>query len=139
MILPLSNPTSRAEATPEQISAWTDGRALVATGSPFPGIAQANNVHVFPGLGLGVLAAQATTVTDGMLAASAGAIAALAPSASLLPPLSDVRSVSTNVALAVGLVAVADGVAPRADEATLAQQVASLVWEPHYPRIDPAE
>jgi malate dehydrogenase (oxaloacetate-decarboxylating) len=138
IILPLSNPTSRAEATPAQVMAWTDRRALVATGSPFPDVDQANNVHVFPGLGLGVLASHAAAVTDGMLTAAASAIASLAPSGSLLPPVSAAREVSRVVAVAVGLAAVADGVAAPVDRATLTERVAALVWEPRYAALVPA-
>ena len=98
IIMPLSNPTSKAEAVPEDLIRWTDGRALVATGSPFPpvsyggrtySIAQSNNALVFPGLGLGVAVVDAQRVTDGMIAAAANAVATFAdatsPGAALLP------------------------------------------------------
>ncbi|MEX2625387.1 MAG: NAD-dependent malic enzyme, partial [Ilumatobacteraceae bacterium] len=107
IVLPLSNPTLRAEAIPADVLAWTDGRAVVGTGSPFPDVAQVNNVYVFPGLGLGALVTRASRITDGMLAAAAEAVADLSPaaidgpSAALLPPIADSRHVAAQVALAV--------------------------------------
>ena len=105
IIMPLSNPTSKCEAVPADLIRWTDGRALVATGSPFPPvvhderryqIAQANNALVFPGLGLGVAVARARRITGGMIAAAADAVAALSdattPGAALLPPVTDLRT-----------------------------------------------
>ena len=112
IIMPLSNPTSKCEALPEDLIAWTDGAALTATGSPFPPvmhqdqthhIAQANKALVFPGLGLGVTVAKATRITDRMIAAAAAAVASLSdattPGAPLLPPMSDLRTVSAAVAI----------------------------------------
>ena len=114
VIMPLSNPTSRAEAVPADLIAWTDGRALVATGSPFDPvvheettyrIAQANNALVFPGLGLGVAVVRARRVSDRMLAAAADAVAGLSDAgirgAPLLPPVDNLREVSATVAVAV--------------------------------------
>ncbi len=114
IIFPLSNPTSRAEATPANLIQWTDGRALVATGSPFDHvdhkgvryrIAQSNNALIFPGLGLGVAACQATRVTESMITAAAEALAGLVnawrPGAPLLPGMNNLRHVSATVALAV--------------------------------------
>jgi malate dehydrogenase (oxaloacetate-decarboxylating) len=132
VVLPLSNPTSRVEAVPADIAAVTVGRALVATGSPFDGVPQANNVYVFPGVGLGVLAAGATQVTDGMMTAAAHAVAEASPADSLLPALHDIRAVSRAVALAVARAAADDGVAPAASDAELDERVTALVWEPHY-------
>ena len=113
-IMPLSNPTSHSEARPADLIAWTGGRALIATGSPFPPvkyggveyqIAQANNALIFPGLGLGVTVSRARRVSDGMLAAAADALAGLsgaaAPGAPLLPPVTSLRDVSAAVAVAV--------------------------------------
>lgn len=131
VVLPLSNPTSRAEATPDDIARATEGRALVATGSPFPGTAQANNVYVFPGIGLGVLAAGATKVTDSMLTAAAHAVAAAAPPGMLLPPVARIRQVSELVAGSVARAAVTDGVATH-PEAGLEERLRELVWEPGY-------
>jgi malate dehydrogenase (oxaloacetate-decarboxylating) len=125
VIMPLSNPTSKAEAVPVDLIRWTDGRALVATGSPFlPGyggrtytIAQANNALVFLGLGLGVAVVRARRVDDAMIAAAADPVAALAdttgPAGALLPPVTDLRTVSAAVAIAV---------AQAADEHGLAEQ-----------------
>ncbi len=146
VVFPLSNPTTRSEATPERLLSWTDGRALIGTGSPFPPvpldgksipIAQTNNAYVFPGLGLGVLAAGATRVTDGMFMAAARALAGLSPTRSdrggrLLPPVRDLRAVSVSVATAVALQAQADGVAEPCSPETLAARIADCVWEPRY-------
>lgn len=114
IIMPMSNPTVLAEAFPADLLAWTDGRALVASGSPFPPvtydgttyeIAQVNNALVFPGLGLGVIVARATRITDGMLLAAAEAVAGTADTsgagASLLPRVADLRATSAVVAAAV--------------------------------------
>jgi len=148
VIMPLSNPTSRSEAVPAALIAWTDGRALVATGSPFDPvvhedttyrIAQANNALVFPGLGLGVAVARARRVSDRMLAAAADAVAGLSdattPGAALLPPVDNLREVSATVAVAVARAAVADGLA----EVTLdnpIQQVHEAMWQPEYARVE---
>ncbi|MCG3135139.1 MAG: NAD-dependent malic enzyme [Planctomycetes bacterium] len=132
MIFPLSNPTSCCECTPDDARAWTGGRAIVATGSPFPGTAQCNNVYVFPGIGLGVIAAEATRVTDGMVRAAAEALASLAQGERLFPPLRDIRAASSVVAHAVARRAADDGAAPPADDATLRRRIADAVWEPEY-------
>ena len=144
VILPLSNPTELAEARPEDLLRWTEGRVLVATGSPFPPvtyegvtyvIGQANNALVFPGLGLGVLAAGATRITDHMLQAAAHAVSQLvdasAPGASLLPQVEDLRPTSAAVAVAVARAAIDDGVAPTTVD-DLTQRVHSLMWQPAY-------
>jgi malate dehydrogenase (oxaloacetate-decarboxylating) len=145
IILPLSNPTAKAEALPADLIRWTDGRALVATGSPFSPvrhqqvtyrIAQANNALVFPGLGLGVTVARARRVTDGMITAASDAVAALAdataPGSPLLPPVADLRLISAKVAIAVAEAAAADGVAevPLTEPV---QQVYEAMWRPLYP------
>ncbi|MFP5417172.1 MAG: NAD-dependent malic enzyme [Actinomycetes bacterium] len=147
IIMPLSNPTVLAEATPANLLDWTEGRALIATGSPFPAvmlndvthtIAQANNAFVFPGLGLGVAVCRATRVTDGMIAAAARAVASLVtlrdPGQSLLPHVNDLRRVSATVAIAVAEAAQADGVAtvPLHDPV---QQVFETMWQPVYPEL----
>jgi malate dehydrogenase (oxaloacetate-decarboxylating) len=148
IIFPLSNPTARSEATAEDLARWTDGRALIGTGSPFPPIErdgrlvpvdQTNNSYIFPGIGLGVLAGGARRVTDGMLMAAAKALAALSPArldpeASLLPPLGEIRSVSAAVAVAVARQAQADGVASPCDAETLDRKIRAEVWEPAYRR-----
>jgi malate dehydrogenase (oxaloacetate-decarboxylating) len=152
IIFPLSNPQRLAEATAADLLAWTEGRALVATGSPAGGvpykgtlydIAQANNALVFPGLGLGAIVARAARVTDGMLAAAAQAVAdwvasreETAPDTSLLPRVDDLRAVSLAVAQAVAAAAAADGVA-RAPVDDLPRRVRGAMWEPIYPRMVP--
>lgn len=147
IIMPLSNPTTLVEATPAQLLEWTDGRALVATGSPFAPvshdgvehvIAQANNASVFPGLGLGVAVCQAERVTDGMIGAAAQALASLVritrPGQSLLPALNDLRRVSATVAIAVAQAAAAEGVA-RSPLTEPVQQVFDRMWQPVYPEL----
>jgi malate dehydrogenase (oxaloacetate-decarboxylating) len=149
VIMPLSNPTANAEAVPADLIAWTGGRALVATGSPFAPvthggityrIAQANNALVFPGLGLGVTVARARRVGDTMLAAAADAIAALCdpstPGAPLLPPVEDLREVSAAVAVAVAEAAAAAGLAEVAVDDPV-HQVRQAMWQPEYPRVEP--
>jgi malate dehydrogenase (oxaloacetate-decarboxylating) len=145
-IFPLSNPTSRSEATAEQLVAWTEGRALIGTGSPFPPVKwngreipvdQTNNSYIFPGMGLGVLATGAKRVTDAMFMAAARALAHLSPTVQdrggpLLPPVDQLRAVSLAVAEAVARQAEADGVADLADDVTLSDRIAACVWEPRY-------
>ena len=151
IILPLSNPTRLAEAAPADLLAWTDGQALIAAGSPFDPvvygnvtyvIGQANNALVFPGLGLGVIVAQATRVTDGMFLAAARAVAdqveAGIPGAPLLPQVDDLRGTSLAVAVAVAGAAAADGVATAPLEEDLAAQVARAMWAPQYRPVRPA-
>ncbi|SNX65894.1 NAD-dependent malic enzyme [Streptomyces sp. TLI_55] len=145
IILPMSNPTRLAEAVPAELLDWTDGRALVATGSPFEPvtrdgithlIGQANNALVFPGLGLGTVVARATRVTDGMLAAAAHAVAAqvdpTAPGAAILPLTNELRRTSTAVAVAVARAAAEDGVARTTIDATIEERVREAMWEPVY-------
>lgn len=153
VILPLSNPTSRAEARPEELIAWTMGRALIATGSPFPDvpfegrelrIAQCNNAYIFPGLGLGVIAAKARRVTDGMLMAASRTLAAQCPalsneSADLLPLLDDLPRVSVEIATAVGLQAQAEGVAAPTSEGELRDRIERYRWHADYPSIEPVD
>ncbi len=148
IIMPLSNPTARSEGIPADLIAWTRGRALVATGSPFPpvsyggvryDIAQANNALLFPGIGLGVTVARAARLSDGMLAAAAGAVAArsdaTAPGAAILPPVTALRAVSAAVAEAVARAAVAEGLA-RVPVPDPAAAVAAAMWTPAYPKIE---
>ena len=148
VILPLSNPTSLCEALPEDLVAWTDGRALVATGSPFPPvhhdgtehvIAQANNALVFPGLGLGVSVVRARRVSTGMLTAAAAAVAELSDAgttgSALLPPVDDLRSVSAAVGIAVAQAAAAEGLA-QVELHDPVRQVDAAMWRPEYPRIE---
>jgi len=146
IIFPLSNPTSCAEATPEDLLHWTDGRAIVGTGSPFAPvevngklvpIAQTNNSYIFPGLALGILVSRASRVTDAMIMAAAKALAKLSPAREdkngrLLPPIAESRRVGMIVAEAVGRQAIEDGVAGFADAASLQEQLSDYVWEPVY-------
>ncbi|HTZ01483.1 MAG TPA: NAD-dependent malic enzyme [Xanthobacteraceae bacterium] len=146
VIFPLSNPTDRAEATPRDLDAWTQGRAVIGTGSPFPPLMrngksfrvdQTNNAYVYPGIGLGAIAAEARRISDGMFLAAARTIAEFSPAAhdpqaNLLPPLIDIRKLSFHVALAVAKQAQAEGLAdPRPDE-ILAATVRDKMWEPLY-------
>ena len=147
IIFPLSNPTSKSEATPEDLIRWTDGRALVATGSPFAPvnyegrkipIAQCNNIYIFPAVGLGVVASGARRVTDSMMLAAARTLAGNSsaledPSASLLPPLTDLRRVAAEIAVAVGIAAQKDGVAAPVTEDELHRQITATQWTPDYP------
>ena len=150
VILPMSNPTALSEAAPADLIRWTGGRALVATGSPFAAvdhggiryeIGQANNALIFPGLGLGVIAARAQRVTDGMLLAAARAVADLVdistPGAPLLPQVADLRETSVAVAAAVARAAQAEGVASATLDADLTGQVRALMWEPRYRPVRP--
>jgi malate dehydrogenase (oxaloacetate-decarboxylating) len=148
IIMPLSNPTSKAEAVPADLIAWTDGKVLTATGSPFTPvvyngrtyqIAQSNNALVFPGLGLGVAVAKAARISDRMIAAAAQAVADLSdagtPGDPLLPPMTDLRSVSAAVAARVAATAAEEGLA-RVELTDLVQQVHAAMWRPEYPVID---
>jgi malate dehydrogenase (oxaloacetate-decarboxylating) len=146
IIFPLSNPTSKAEATPADLLRWTEGRALVGTGSPFAPvevngklvrISQINNSFIFPGLALGILVSRSTRVSDAMIMASAKALASQSPiladkDAPLLPPMADCRKVSLVVAEAVARQAMADGSAEAVDDATLRERLRAYVWEPVY-------
>jgi len=146
VIFPLSNPTSHEEAVPADLLKWTDGRALVATGSPFPDVTingktihinQTNNSYIFPGLALGILTSRARRVTDGMIMASMKRLAELSPTkqdrnANLLPPIGDSRKVGLLVGEAVGKQAIAEGVAGVADENALMAELHSYVWDPVY-------
>jgi malate dehydrogenase (oxaloacetate-decarboxylating) len=145
VIMPMSNPTSLSEAFPEDLIGWTEGRALVATGSPFPPvpfrgveheIAQVNNALVFPGLGLGAIVVRATRITDGMLLAAAEAVASLSdpsrPGASLLPRVSDLREVSAVVATAVARQAITEDVAAAVPGGDLEDLVRASMWRSEY-------
>lgn len=148
IIMPLSNPTARAEATPADLLEWTDGRALIATGSPFDPveygettykIAQANNALIFPGIGLGVVTCRASRVTDTMIAAAAKAVASAVTDrrrgASLLPDMTQLRAISARVAVAVADVAAEEGLAERHLDNAI-QQVYEAMWQPSYPEVE---
>ncbi|MEW9823911.1 MAG: NAD-dependent malic enzyme [Candidatus Symbiodolus clandestinus] len=146
IIMPLSNPTSQAEAHPSDLLAWTQGAALIATGSPFAAvdyqgksypIAQCNNSYIFPGLGLGLLIGQATQVTEKMLLAASQALADCSPlacqgSGMLLPAFESIRQVSSTIAIRVAQAAQDEGVSPITDEASLQQRLNELFWTPEY-------
>lgn len=146
IIFPLSNPTSKCEAKPADLLTWTDGRALVATGSPFSPVkvngatvsaGQCNNSFIFPGVGLGVLASGAARVTDEMFVAAALALSDVSPAladkkASLYPPLEQVREVSRRVALAVALEAQRCGLAEVTTQAELESRIEARSWSPDY-------
>ncbi|MBD8677233.1 NAD-dependent malic enzyme [Sphingomonas sp. CFBP 13720] len=133
VIFPLSNPVSRAEAHPSDLLRWTAGRALVGTGSPFgiAGVTQVNNVYIFPGVGLGALAAGATAITDGMFMAAARALGDMGGDETLLPPIERLRDVALDIAVVVAQRAVADGVATTPD-AIDRDAIAARMWSPTY-------
>ncbi len=146
VIFPLSNPTSRSEATPQDLMDWTQGRALIGTGSPFEPvsvggkkvhIAQTNNSYIFPGLALGIVASKAKRVTDTMVKAAATELTRHLPTqkdknGSLLPPISDARPLGRLIAQAVGKQAIIDGQAQVANEAALDRELDANIWEPVY-------
>ena len=148
IVLPLSNPTPRAEAIPADVLAWTDGAALIGTGSPFGPvdvrgrsvpIAQVNNVHVFPGVGLGVVAVSARAVSDEMLTAAATAIGRLAAEnddGGILPPVTESRSVAQHVAFAVAQTAVDQGHAEPMTDDEITARIAQVSWSPVYRELD---
>ncbi len=147
VIFPLSNPTSKSEAVPKDLLAWTGGKAVIATGSPFPPvryegethpIAQCNNVYIFPALGLGTVASKARRVTDSMIRAAARTLAEHSPAirdptGPLLPPVSDLRRVAVEIAVAVGLEAQRTGHAPMTTSEELRERVVKTQWVPTYP------
>ena len=149
-IFPFSNPTSKSEATPEDLLAWTDGRALVATGSPFDPvqvgdrrvrIAQGNNVYVFPGVGLGALAISARRITDSMFTAAAVSLseqvtAADLAAGSLYPPVASLREVTIKIAARVAQAAIDERVADKPD-GEIEDAIQAWVWDPQYPELVP--
>ena len=146
IIFPMSNPTSRCEAIPSDILKWTDGKAIVATGSPFEDvkyknatytIAQSNNCYIFPGMGLGIIASKATHVSDEMFMAASEALSEASPALrdpklSLLPPLSKIRELSLKIAFAVAKQAQKEGRAKQMSDAELKQAIQDTMWEPQY-------
>jgi len=148
VIFPLSNPTERAEATPQDIDVWTEGRAVIGTGSPFPPLKrngrdfrvdQTNNAYVYPGIGLGAIVADARRISDRMFLAAARTVAEFSPAkhdpnANLLAPLVDIRKLSFHVALAVAKEAQAEGLADSMSDEDLVATVRAKMWEPVYAR-----
>jgi len=152
IIFPLSNPTSRSEALPDDLLTWTQGRAIVATGSPFPDvpstitgdakprpIGQCNNAYIFPGVGLGVIASGARRVRQEMFLVAARTLAEMSPllkdpAGPLFPSLAEIRDVSRRVAVAVGAEAQRLGVADSTTQAELERRIKGKMWEPRYAR-----
>jgi malate dehydrogenase (oxaloacetate-decarboxylating) len=146
VIFPLSNPTSRAEATPKDLETWSEGRAVIGTGTPFPPLErngakfkvdQTNNSYIFPGVGLGAIAVKASRVTDQMFMAAAKALAAASPARSdpaknLLPPVTSLREVAVSVALAAALQAHKEGLTKDVNTDQIEGLIRSKVWTPHY-------
>jgi malate dehydrogenase (oxaloacetate-decarboxylating) len=146
IIFPLSNPYDRAEAVPEDLIHWTDGRALIATGTEFPPvslkdriikIAQCNNFYIFPAIGLAVRASEAKRVTDRMMIAAAEALGNISQDSAnnateLLPPIENMRDVAIQIAVRVGLQAQQDGVAQIMSEQELRERVQQRFWIPQY-------
>ena len=153
IIFPLSNPTERSEALPGDLVRWTDGRALIATGSPFTPvihegrrfeIGQCNNAYIFPAVGLSVAALGISRVTDSMMLAAARALGACSPartdaSAPLLPPLEGMRETSLRIAQAIGVEAQQIGLIEQSRDAELEAKIEDRFWVPHYPVYEPAD
>ncbi|WP_330925937.1 NAD-dependent malic enzyme [Candidatus Sororendozoicomonas aggregata] len=149
IIFPLSNPISQVEALPDDIIHWTKGRALIATGSPFEPvlyqgqsypIAQCNNIYIFPGLGLGILASGATRVSDNMLDAAVQTLATSSPAlttpdALLLPSMKHIQQVTTHIALSVAVQAQKDGLADPCDRSEMEHRIRERQWSPVYRRM----
>lgn len=146
IVFPLSNPTAKAEVVPEYALQWTHGKAIIATGSPFPDvehggkrykIAQCNNAYAFPGIGLGLTAVRATRVTDEMLAAVAKAIGISTRDSTrkfgmLLPDLGGIQSLSRDIAIAIGEVACSQGLGEVAPGETVESAIDAKTWKPKY-------
>ncbi|HYL83047.1 MAG TPA: NAD-dependent malic enzyme [Candidatus Angelobacter sp.] len=146
VIFPLSNPTTRSEATPQDLMDWTEGRALIGAGSPFEPVtvggkkvrvSQTNNSYIFPGLALGIVASKARRVTDGMIKAAAKELARHVPTqkdknAQLLPPISRARELARWIGGAVGKEAMRDGQSELAGEEELQRELEENIWEPVY-------
>jgi len=152
VIFPLSNPTLRSEATPEDIEEWSEGRAVIGTGSPFPPLVrngvefkvdQTNNSYIFPGVGLGAVAVNARRVTDTMFMAAAKALAAASPAASnpndnLLPPVTALREVAFAVAVATAIRAHEEGLTQGIETDEIEAAIRAKIWQPRYHRYRPA-
>lgn len=146
IIFPLSNPTSRSEATPQDLMKWTNGKVIMGTGSPFDPIEkkgklfrvdQTNNSYIFPGMGLGIIAVKAKTVSDSMFMVAAKTLADCSPSKkdptqNLLPPLNEIRDISFQIACAVAKEAVASGLAEKISDSEIETKVRNKMWNPVY-------
>jgi malate dehydrogenase (oxaloacetate-decarboxylating) len=151
VIFPLSNPTSRSEATPEDIENWAEGRAVIGTGSPFPPLMrngarfkvdQTNNSYIFPGIGLGAITVKARHITDAMFVAAAKALAAASPAAdnpdgNLLPPVTALRDVAFAVALATAIEAHKEGLTQGIQTDAIEDAIRAKIWAPRYLRYQP--
>lgn len=147
IIFPLSNPTSRAEATAEQLIHWTEGKAIIATGSPFApvqfngeihAVAQCNNVYIFPGVGLGVVASKTPKVSEEMFIRAAQVLSTHAPmlhdpNAPLFPPLEKLRAICREIAIAVCQVAQQEKLVPERSLQEIGEAVDHHIWNPEYP------
>jgi malate dehydrogenase (oxaloacetate-decarboxylating) len=147
IVMPLSNPTANTEATPADVLRWTQGRALVATGSPFGPVryrgtthqvGQANNMLIFPGVGLAAIVSRAREITDQMFAVAATTLASLVTAdrvaqGALYPPIADLRRVSRAIAVAVAAQARQDGVAQLGPDDDIGEAVTAAMWHPSYP------
>jgi malate dehydrogenase (oxaloacetate-decarboxylating) len=146
IIFPLSNPSRQVEATPEDVINWTEGKVIIATGSPFKPvefegklypIAQCNNSYIFPGIGLGVIAAKASLISDAMLMATSAALAEASPlaengSGELLPALSEIAGLSKKIAFDVAKVAMQQGLALEVSDEMLQERIDKNFWTPEY-------
>jgi len=151
VVMALSNPTSKSEAVPADVFKWTNGRALMATGSPFDAVefegkllqvSQGNNVYVFPGVGLGAIVTGAKEVTDSMFAAAANALAGMVTedelaNGVLYPPLADLRAISRVIARAVAIVAVESGVGNEMTDEEIDAALDHEIWNLQYPTLRP--
>jgi malate dehydrogenase (oxaloacetate-decarboxylating) len=147
IIFPLSNPTSRSEAKPDDLMRWTNGKAIIATGSPFAPvelqgkkhtIAQCNNVYIFPGVGLGAVACKTPKITEKMFIKAAQVLSEHAPilkdpTACIFPALEDLRTLSREIAIAVGVIAEEEGLVPKSSFKEIEQRVDHKMWVPEYP------
>jgi malate dehydrogenase (oxaloacetate-decarboxylating) len=146
IIFPLSNPSRQVEATPEQVIEWTDGQVIIATGSPFKPveykgkvypIAQCNNSYIFPGIGLGVIVAEASLISDAMLMVTSATLAEASPLAingggALLPAISDIAGLSKKIAFEVAKVAMQEGLALEVSDEVIYERIEKNFWLPEY-------
>jgi malate dehydrogenase (oxaloacetate-decarboxylating) len=151
VVFPLSNPTKNSEARAADVVEWTEGRCLIATGSPFDPVqyegrtihvSQGNNVYIFPGVGLGALAAKATKVTDSMFTAAARDLAEQVSAedlaaGKLYPPLSDMRKITRSIAAAVARQVFDEGLAQADPDTPVEDLIDELIWDPVYPTLVP--
>ena len=145
IIFPLSNPNTSCEANPADLIHWSRGKAICATGSPYPdaeyegktySFSQCNNAYIFPGVGLGVIASETKKISDLLFEIAAETLSVLSPHSSLFPQLVNLREVSEKIAFAVAKAAIAEGLAkPRPDEELL-KRIQETAWKPTYPVLN---